>query len=53
MTLLAKVAAASGTTPTRPIISVSATPISIWLTCPMIRGRARITVRRPSRASLS
>jgi hypothetical protein len=30
----------------RPIITLSVTPISIWLTCPMATGTARSSVAR-------
>jgi hypothetical protein len=53
ITLLAKEAAASGIVPSRPIMRVSATYMSIWLTCPMIRGSAKEIVARPSRSHLS
>ena len=48
-TLLAKVAAANGTTPSRPTMSVSAREINIWLIWPAASGSASATVSRPSR----
>jgi hypothetical protein len=48
-TLLAKVAAANGTTPSRPTMSVSAREINIWLIWPAASGSASATVRRTSR----
>ena len=44
----AKADAASGTLPTRPIITVSVMPISIWLTCPTTMGKASASVGRSS-----
>ena len=43
-----KDAAASSTVPTRPIIIESVIPISIWLTCPTMIGKARASVCRSS-----
>jgi hypothetical protein len=40
--------AARGTVPTRPIITLSVTPMSIWLTCPITIGIARSMVPRAS-----
>jgi hypothetical protein len=41
--------AASGTVPTRPIITLSITPMSIWLTEPRMIGTASASVARASR----
>ena len=47
-TLPANADAASGTVPTRPIITLSITPMSIWLTWPIVMGIARWSVDRAS-----
>ncbi len=51
--LLAKVAAANGSTPSRPTMSVSAREMKIWLIWPAASGNARAAVRRPSRPKRS
>lgn len=45
---LAKVRAARSVTPSWPTMTVSATPSSIWLSWPIMRGSARRRVRRDS-----
>ena len=43
--------AARGTVPVRPIMTLSVTPISIWLSCPIVIGTARSSVARNSRST--